>query len=130
MSENQHWRADETAVALCAEDTFYVLRFSREAYEEAVSSGAVDEDGVEAAFEVITDQPETVTSGAWVGDCFVYGTSTHRLNYLVGEKTYTLAHFDQPMYLLGYLRKLRIMRVRKMSYVDVEYSSRWPRLCL
>jgi coatomer subunit beta' len=80
-----------------------VLRFSREAYDEALASGAVEEDGVEAAFEVITDQPESVTSGSWVGDCFVYGTSTNRLNYLVGDKTYTLAHFDQPMYLLGYL---------------------------
>ncbi|KAF2405259.1 Coatomer, beta' subunit [Trichodelitschia bisporula] len=90
-------------VALACEDTFYVLRFSREAYDVAVAEGSVDDDGVESAFEVITDQPETVTSGSWVGDCFVYTTSTNRLNYLVGDRVNTVSHFDQPMYILGYL---------------------------
>jgi coatomer subunit beta' len=93
------------SVALCCEDTFYVLRFSREAYDAAVANGEVEEDGVEAAFEVVTDQNEAATSGCWVGDCFVYTTSTNRLNYLVGEKSYTISHFDQPMYILGYLAR-------------------------
>jgi coatomer subunit beta' len=38
-----------------------------------------------------------------VGDCFIYTNSTNRLNYLVGDQTYTISHFDSPMYLLGYL---------------------------
>jgi coatomer subunit beta' len=38
-----------------------------------------------------------------VGDCFVYTNSTLRLNYLVGDQTYTISHFDQGMYLLGYI---------------------------
>jgi len=42
-------------VAIACEDTFYVLRFSRENFIEAVQSGQVEDDGVEAAFEVITD---------------------------------------------------------------------------
>ena len=46
---------------------------------------------------------ETVLSGQWVGDCFVYTNSANRLNYLVGDQTYTVAHFDKPMYLLSYL---------------------------
>jgi coatomer subunit beta' len=100
-----YWSESGELVALACEDTFYVLRFSRESYETALGNGEVDEDGVEAAFEVVTDQPETVTSGCWVGDCFVYTTSTHRLNYLVGEKSYTVSHFDQPMYTLGYLAR-------------------------
>jgi coatomer subunit beta' len=31
------------------------LRFSREAYVEALQNGAVEDDGVEAAFEVVVD---------------------------------------------------------------------------
>jgi coatomer subunit beta' len=93
------------SVTLACEDTFYVLRFSREAYEAGVANGDVDEDGVEAAFELLTDQAEKATSGCWVGDCFVYTTSTNRLNYLVGDKSYTISHFDQPMYVLGYLAR-------------------------
>jgi coatomer subunit beta' len=64
---NIYWSESGELVALACDDTFYVLRFDREAYEQAVSEGAVEEDGVESAFEVVTDQPETVTSGAWVG---------------------------------------------------------------
>ena len=69
----------------------------------AVNAGQVEDDGVEAAFEVVTDINETVRTGQWVGDCFIYTNSTNRLNYLVGDQTYTVSHFDQPMYLLGYL---------------------------
>jgi coatomer subunit beta' len=62
----------------------------------------VEDDGVESAFEVVTDINETVRTGQWIGDAFLYSTSS-RLNYLVGDQTYTISHFDQPMYVLGYL---------------------------
>lgn len=44
-------------------------------------------------------------TGQWVGDCLVYTTSTNRLNYLVGDQTYTISHFDSPHYVLGYLAR-------------------------
>ena len=47
----------------------------------------------------------SVRTGEWVGDCFIYTNSTNRLNYLVGDQTYTISHFDQPMYLLGYIQR-------------------------
>lgn len=80
-----------------------MLRFSREDYISGLKAGQADEDGVEAAFELVTEINETVRTGEWVGDCFIYTNSTNRLNYLVGDQTYTISHFDQPMYLLGYL---------------------------
>lgn len=45
----------------------------------------------------------SVRTGAWVGDCFIYTNNTNRLNYLVGDQSYTISHFDSPHYLLGYL---------------------------
>lgn len=80
-----------------------MLRFSRENYINGLNEGEADEDGVESAFEVVTDVNETVRTGQWVGDCFIYTNSTNRLNYLVGDQTYTISHFDQGMYVLGYL---------------------------
>lgn len=50
-----YWSDSGELVAIACDDTFYVLRFSRESYVEAVQAGQVDEDGVEAAFDVITD---------------------------------------------------------------------------
>ena len=69
-----------------------------------MNAGEYDsEDGVEAAFEIVTDINENVRTGQWVGDCFIYTNSANRLNYLVGDQTYTVSHFDQSMYLLGYI---------------------------
>ncbi|GAB7351155.1 hypothetical protein MBLNU459_g1608t1 [Dothideomycetes sp. NU459] len=101
--KNVYWSESGELVTLACEDTFYVLRFSRENYLAALQAGEVDEDGVEAAFEVITDINESVRTGQWVGDCFVYTNSTNRLNYLVGDQTYTISHFDSPHYVLGYI---------------------------
>ncbi|KAG6006833.1 hypothetical protein E4U21_006640 [Claviceps maximensis] len=100
-----HWSESGELVAIACEDSCYVLRFSRENYIEAVQSGQVEEDGVESAFEVITDISESVRTGEWVGDCFLYTNSTNRLNYLVGDQTYTVSHFDKPMYVLGYIQR-------------------------
>lgn len=97
-----YWSESGDLVTLACEETFYVLRFSREDYLSNIH--LADEDGVEAAFEVVTDINESVRTGQWIGDCFLY-TTANRLNYLVGDQTYTVSHFDQPMYLLGYLQR-------------------------
>ena len=57
--KNVYWSASGELVAIACEDTCYVLRFSRENFVEAVQSGQVEDDGVESAFEVITDISET-----------------------------------------------------------------------
>lgn len=98
-----YWSESGELVCLACEDTFYVLRFSREQYVAALQAGTVDEDGVEDAFEVVCDINESVRTGQWVGDCFVYTNVPNRLNYLVGDQVYTISHFDQPTYVLGYL---------------------------
>lgn len=50
-----YWSDSGELVALACEDTYYVLRFSREAYQAGLANGEADEDGVESAFEVVTD---------------------------------------------------------------------------
>ena len=46
---------------------------------------------------------ETVKTGCWVGDCFIYTNSLNRLNYYVGGEICTISHLDRQMYLLGYI---------------------------
>lgn len=103
QSSQVYWSESGELVTLACEETFYVLRFSKENYINGLNAGEADEDGVESAFEVVTDVNESVRTGQWVGDCFIYTNSTNRLNYLVGDQTYTISHFDQGMYVLGYL---------------------------
>ena len=54
-----YWSESGELVTLACDDSFYVLRYNREEYVAAVQSGNVDDDGVEAAFEVVTDISET-----------------------------------------------------------------------
>jgi coatomer subunit beta' len=100
-----YWNEAGELVALATETECYVLRFDRSAYEEGVSAGQVEDDGVEAAFEVVSDFSEVVTSATWTGDVLLYTSASQRLSYLVGEKSYPIATFDNAQFILGYLQR-------------------------
>ncbi|BGP29737.1 Coatomer subunit beta' [Rhodotorula toruloides] len=98
------WSTTGNLVAIAGDESFYVLRFDRDAYQARLDSGAeIDDEGVEEAFELESEISDAVQTAKWVGDCFVYTTAANRLNYLVGGQTHTITHFDTTMYLLGYL---------------------------
>ncbi|KAF9034097.1 coatomer protein [Panaeolus papilionaceus] len=101
---NVHWSGTGSLVAITTADSFYILRFDRDAYNATLEEGVeITDEGVEAAFEVISDVSESVKTAKWVGDCFIYTTSTNRLCYFVGTESYTISPFDTPLYLLGYI---------------------------
>ena len=46
-------------MAITAEDSFYILRFDRDAYNAKIEEGAeITDEGVEEAFEVVTEVSE------------------------------------------------------------------------
>ncbi|GMM54536.1 coatomer subunit beta' [Maudiozyma humilis] len=89
------------------ESDAYALLFNRDQYDEAVASGEEISkyEGVDESFEVLYELNEHIASGKWVGDVFIFTTTTNRLNYFVGGKTYNLAHYTREMYLLGYIAR-------------------------
>ena len=92
-------------VALVCEDSLYILRYFPEKYRDNLQAGLVDVDeGVQGALEEIHELEETVKSGTWVGDCFIFTNTSNRLNYAVGDKVELIAPFDKPMYVLGYIQ--------------------------
>src|SRR6202030_1433621 len=51
------------------------------------------------------DNPNnSVQSAKWVGDVCIY-TTNNRLQYLVGEQSYSITHIDPGTYLLGYIAR-------------------------
>lgn len=68
----------------------------------------------------------------WVGDCFIYTNASNRLSYLIGDQPHVINHFDQGIYLLGYLpahnriyvtnKDMNIMSY-SLSLTVVEYQS-------
>ncbi|GMT25503.1 hypothetical protein PFISCL1PPCAC_16800 [Pristionchus fissidentatus] len=97
-----YWNDGGELCVIASEDSFYVLRYDGAAFENAAAE-EITEDGVENAFEVIGEQAETIRTGIWIGDCFVFTTATNRLNYFVGGEIVTISHTDRPLYLLGYM---------------------------
>eukprot|EP00439_Symbiodinium_sp_Y106_P043822 s176_g5.t1 len=84
------WSEEGNSVVLICPDSFYVLRHDKDAVQAAlVSSGMVDEDGIEAAFDLQHEINDKVVSGLW-GDA-------------ESPPQETLAHLDRLQYLLGYM---------------------------
>ncbi|KAJ7281800.1 coatomer protein [Mycena rebaudengoi] len=103
-AKNVFWSGTGSLVAITADDSFYILRFDRDAYNAALEGGAeITDEGVEEAFEVVADVPDGVKTAKWIGDCFIYTTNTNRLSYFVGNESYSISPFDTPLFLLGYI---------------------------
>ncbi|GIY73245.1 coatomer subunit beta' [Caerostris darwini] len=101
-----YWSENGELVCIAAEDSFYILKYNTEAIAEAKQHNReVSEDGIEESFDVLGTHLETVKTGLWVGDCFIYTNSLNRLNYYVGGEIVTISHLDRIMYLLGYIPK-------------------------
>jgi len=102
-----YWSDSAGLVAVASQEALFVLSYNRGAVDAALdaSGGTLDADGVEDAFELLHQVPDTAHSGRWVGDCFVYTNGNGRLNYTVGAEVATLFHLDRPLFLLGYLPK-------------------------
>lgn len=103
-AENVIWSENGELVLIISNDFAYALSFQKNIFIDAIQNDSIDpEEGVEGAIDVIYEVDDQILTGKWVGDVFIYTSSSNRLNYLVGGSSYNLAHFDKTMFLLGYL---------------------------
>jgi coatomer subunit beta' len=107
-----YWSDSGNMVLIACEGTAYVLSHSAEVTAQAIASGAVSaEDGIDGSFDLLYEISDNITSGKWVGDCFLYVNTVGRLNYSVGGQIETLVHLDTTSggatqhTILGYLAK-------------------------
>ncbi|KAH9515564.1 Coatomer subunit beta' [Bulinus truncatus] len=106
--EAKHVFWNETNSLVCLSDArkFHILHYNSEAIELSKTlPEKISDDGIEDTFEVLNETSESVSTGTWIGDCFLYTNNINRLSYCVGGEVTTIAHLDRPMYLLGYLPK-------------------------
>nr|CAG4646053.1 EOG090X01FO [Macrothrix elegans] len=102
-----YWSENGELVCISTEDSYFILRYDADAVAKSLETkeGLTDDAGIETAFEMLSEVQESVKTGLWVGDCFIYTNSVNRLNYYVGGEIVTVAHLDRVMYLLGYIPK-------------------------
>ena len=90
------WSESGELLCIATDESFFILKYSTEALDKAKENPeSVTEDGIEDAFDVVGEIEETVKTGCWVGDCFIYTNSVNRLNYYVGGEIVTVAHLDR-----------------------------------
>jgi coatomer subunit beta' len=107
-----YWSESGNMVLLACEDAAYVLAHNQEVTAQAIAMGQISpEDGVEGSFDLLYEISDNITSGKWVGDCFIYVNNVGRLNYSVGGQIETLVHLETSSggntqhKILGYLAK-------------------------
>ena len=107
-----YWSDSGNMVLIACEGSSYVLSFNAEVTSQAIATGQVSaENGIDGSFELLYEVGDTITSGKWVGDCFIYVNNVGRLNYSVGGQIETLVHLDTSSSgstqhsILGYLAK-------------------------
>ncbi|OQV13837.1 Coatomer subunit beta' [Hypsibius exemplaris] len=106
QAKGVHWAENGEQLAISTDENYFVLKYDANAVAAFLESKEpVPEDGIEDAFDVVGDVQETVKTGFWIGDCFIYTNSVNRLNYFVGGEIVTVAHLDRILYLLGYIPK-------------------------
>jgi len=99
-----YWSDNGELCCIATDESYFVLKYDSDVVLAAADNPEkVTEDGIEDAFDVLGEVGETVKTGLWVGDCFIYTNSVNRLNYYVGGEIVTVSHLDRTMYLLGYI---------------------------
>lgn len=97
--KNVFWSESGELACISTEDSFYILKYSAEAVAKSKETKAgITEDGIEESFDVLGEVQESVKTGLWIGDCFIYTNSVNRLNYYVGGEIVTIAHLDRYLF--------------------------------
>lgn len=106
-----YWSDSGNMVLIATEDQAYVLTHNQSIAATAIAMGNITDDGIDGSFDLLYEIQDSVTSGKWVADCFLYCNNNGRLNYTVGGKVHTLQHLPtsstgQTIHrILGYLPK-------------------------
>jgi len=124
-----YWSDTGNMVCLACDDTAYVLQLNAQLVASSIAMGKVSaESGIEGSFDLLYEINETIQSGKWVGDCFIFMNNSGRLNYSVGNTIQTLVHLETSAAgttnhsILGYLAKEDRVYVIDKSMNITSYS--------
>ncbi|XP_014250764.1 coatomer subunit beta' [Cimex lectularius] len=113
-----YWSEAGHLLAIVTDDSYFLLK-----YDPSVVNGSPPgPDGYDNAFELVKEVNESVKTGLWVGDCFIYTNAVCRINYYVGGEIVTVGHLDTTMYLLGYVARQNLLYLSDKHHNIVCYT--------
>ncbi|KAH8582991.1 coatomer complex beta [Cryptosporidium sp. chipmunk genotype I] len=138
---NVYWDDIGNYVCITCSDTFYLLKYNKQKVEEALSlpiyTSSNDQhtgnannmhvdnnDGVEIAFDFVSEINDKVESGVWISTCFVYVTSQMRLQIWMNGFIDLVAYLpEKTMYhILGYVKEIHRIMLMSKDFNCVSYS--------
>ena len=93
------WSGSGTLVIITSEDSYYVLKFDRDAYNEKIEAGAdLGDEGVEEAFDLVAEIPEKYITRPPHRSLIT--DPPQRSNWSMGRRLLPLYHINQQAELL------------------------------
>ncbi|KAL5367822.1 coatomer complex beta [Cryptosporidium parvum] len=135
---NVYWDDIGNYVCITSSDTFYILKYNKNQVEEILSSPSYpsndhhtginmhvdNNDGIEIAFDFISEINDKVESGVWISTCFVYVTSQMRLQIWMNGFIDLVAYLpEKTMYhILGYVKEIHRIMLMSKDFNCISYS--------
>ncbi|KAI8867406.1 Coatomer, beta' subunit [Ramicandelaber brevisporus] len=102
-----HWSDSGDLFVIATEDSFFLLKYVKSAFNAYLEEhgSTPSEEGVDEALDFIAEiSSESIKSGTWIGDCFIFTNAQNKLSYIVSTgQVFTIAHLDSQMSILGYV---------------------------
>jgi coatomer subunit beta' len=107
---NVVWSENKKYVSIICDETTYILKCNEKEIEnhiEKVSSSEENDDNTEIedceeSFTFFLEIKESIISGIWFEDVFIYLNNKNKLNYTIEDKTFTITTLNGNYFLLGY----------------------------
>ncbi len=102
------WNENKTKVALVSDEVTFILNFNNkevEKYIEVITNEedqVENDDGCEEAFDPVHEINETIISGLWYDEVFIYHTSKNKLNYLIDTQSFSITTLNSTYTMLGF----------------------------
>ena len=102
-ASNVYWNDNGTLIAIAGENTSFILSYSKEKTQKYLASNNYTYSGCSDSFEIYFELNEVITSGIWIGSCFVYLNSGNKLAVVVNRKVQTITRVSPSLTVLGYI---------------------------
>ncbi|KAK6589449.1 coatomer complex beta [Cryptosporidium xiaoi] len=122
---NVYWDEQGNYVCLSCSDMFYILKYNKDEVDDhlnSVNSSNLN-DGIEIAFEFVSEINDKVESGIWISNCFIYVTSQLRLQIWMNGFIDSIAYLPEKSvyHILGYIKEIQRIVLMNREFNCISY---------
>lgn len=124
------WNDNRKSLALISEEVAYILKVNTQELTNYISAIENDEnnnnnnneEGCETGFEPIFEINETILTGFFLDDVFVYLNNKNKINYAIEDKIFNISTLDSNFFLLGYYQPVNKIYLMDKTFRLISYT--------